>query len=106
LRTIVLVSIMVIVGCKSPPDRIAYNTIGSIDATATAAYDGYADMVISKQIGTNDLTKVSHAYNDLKHGLLIAATSSAQGTNALVPLNLFSNATELANLIIQVEGNK
>lgn len=90
------------VGCQSTPDRIAYNTIGGIDSAAKLSYDDYVDLVIAKKLTTNDLAEVSRDYNDLHQVLLIASITASQGTNSIVPSNLFTNSLNFANLIIRV----
>lgn len=93
-------------GCKSPPDRIAYNTIGSIDATATKAYDGLADEAIQFKVSSNDLRTASVVYDDLHKSLYLAAVTASEGTNSIAPANLLSNSLAFAQLVLTIEQKK
>lgn len=93
-------------GCTTSSQNTAYATIGSIEATAQTGYDGYAALVINGTVSTNSLPTVSQAYNQLQADLLLAATISSSGTNALATTNLVAEAAQLATVISTAEAIK
>lgn len=95
---LILVSCLMI-GCQTPPDRIAYNTIGSVEDTATAAYDGYVGLVINHTLPTNDLPRASQTFNQVQGGVTLAATTAKNGTNALSPAYLTAELNDLLALL-------
>lgn len=87
-------------GCLSTSQQTtAYNTIGSVEATANVAYDDYATLVIKGTISTNTVPQVSEAYNQLQADALLATTLASQGTNTLAPANLTADLSSLAGVI-------
>ena len=98
--------IVAIVGCSTTAQRTAYNTISSIDATATVAVDGYYTLVLQGKVPTNSVPAVSKAYNELKLAEQVAETASQAGTNALAPANLILEASQLGTLIQTIETTK
>lgn len=94
------------VGCQSPTDRIAYNTIGGIDVTATKAYDGLSDEAIQGKVSSNDLHTASVVYDNLHKSLYLAAITASEGTNSIAPANLLSNSLAFAQLVLTIEQKK
>ena len=99
--------ILVFVGCATKsPQVTAYQTIGSIDATATTIMDQLDAAAIRGQIPTNDIPKASQAYNDLHQALLFASIASEQGTNAVAPSNLATNLFNLTQIVAGIMAQK
>ena len=92
-----------IVGCNTTQQRVAYNTIATIEQTATLAVDDYFTLVINGTIKTNSVPVVSKSFNYLQAAGKLAADASESGTNALAPSSLVIEATDLGNLISTVE---
>jgi len=88
-----------ICGCTTSQQRVAYNTIYSVQQAADAAYDGYCTAVIKGIARTNEVPQVSIKYNQLHSALLLAAVTSQNGTNALAPEALTSELVDLTSLI-------
>ena len=92
-------SAFVFVGCTTPQQTVAYNSIASVEATANAAIGGYYTLVVRGAAPTNSVPAVSRAYNTLQAACTLAAAASQAGTNALASDTLNSELTDLVNLI-------
>lgn len=90
---------IVTTGCHTPPQRTAYNSIFSVEQTASAAVDGYYAAVIHGQARTNEVPKVSAAFNDLQAACTLAASVDRAGTNAIAPAALTTELLQLTSLI-------
>jgi len=88
-----------LVGCSTPQQRVAYNTIFTVEQTASAAVDGYYAAVIKGLATTNEVPQVSQAYNHLQIACTIAASTTEAGTNVLAPANINIELVQLTNLI-------
>lgn len=89
----------ILTGCKSPPDRIAYNTIGSLDTVAKTTYSGYLSSVLHGLARTNEVPEISLRYNQVEGGLLLTATISSEGTNSIAPQDLVSNVVSFVTYV-------
>jgi len=92
-----------IVGCSTASQRPAYNTIFSVEQTATLAVDDYFKLVIKGTLTTNGVPAVAKGFNDLQAAGRVAAAVSESGTNALAPASLIIEATALGSLIQNIE---
>lgn len=104
----VVVAFVVIatVGCSTAAKRTTYNTIATVEQTATVAVDSYYGLVLRGMLPTNSVPTVSKAFNDLQAAGLLAAITSQNGTNALAPASLVLEASQLGALIKTIESNK
>jgi len=93
------ICIVVVVGCKSTPQTIAYNTLYSVEKATTAAYDGYVDLVIKGKTTTLYVPTVSKAYDHFQASFLIALDAVQFNTNSLSPASLTVESQDLINLI-------
>ena len=93
----------VFVGCTTSTQRTTFNTIASVEATASASVNAYYTAVLKGQASTNGVPLVSNAFNDLQASLTLAAAADQAGTNALAPANLTAELTDLLNLINTVK---
>lgn len=103
---IILIATFVFIGCKSPPDRIAYNTIASVEQTASVAVDGYYSLVIQGTVKTNGLPDVSLKFNQLQAAATVAANVGSAGTNSLAPAALVQELADLTAFISTLETKK
>lgn len=87
------------IGCATNSQRTTFNTIASVEATASAALDAYDQAVISKKITTNSVPQVSEAFNALQQAATLAAAVDQSGTNALAPSALSAELTQFVTLI-------
>lgn len=98
-----LLIIELLSGCAGGPQRTTFNTIGAIDATATASITELFKEAINHEIPTNNVPEASLRYNQLHAALLIASVTAQNGTNALAPAALVQEASELGAFIITLE---
>jgi predicted neuraminidase len=91
-------------GCTTAAQRTTYNTIATVEQTATAAVDGYFSLVIKGTVTTNAVPIVAKSFNDLQAAGKLAADASEAGTNALAPASLILEATDLGNLVQTIEA--
>jgi pectin methylesterase-like acyl-CoA thioesterase len=95
-----------LVGCTTTQQTTAYNTIATVEQTATVAVDDYYTLVFQGKVSTNSVPQVSQAYNNLQAVAALAATATQSGTNALASANLVIEASQLGTLIQTIENNK
>jgi hypothetical protein len=89
--------------CTTTQQRTAYNTIFTVEQTATVAVDGYYTLVIKGTLNTNSVPIVSKSYNNIQAAGKTAADAAQAGTNALAPASLIIEVTDLGHLITTVE---
>ena len=97
-----LLACAVFVGCNTTQQRTAYNTIFSVEQTASLTVDGYYALVIKGVVTTNDVPQVSKIYNDIQASGTLAAAGSQFGTNALAPASLIAELSSLTSLITTI----
>lgn len=89
-----------VTGCaNNNPERIAYNSIYSVAQGGRTAYRIYIGQVISGQVKTNDVPRVSAAYDALQNSVLLAAQLAKGNTNAIAPSFLEENSQAFLNLV-------
>lgn len=91
-------------GCTTSQQRIGYNTIYSLEKVTTAAYDGYIGEVIQGRTPTNDVPKVSKAYNSFQTAMIVAIDGVEFNTNSLAPANLERLSQDLFDLIRSINA--
>lgn len=89
----------VVVGCKLTPQKVAVNTLFSLQKTTVAAYDGYIGEVIAGRVKTNGVPAVSKKFNQFQAATLVALDGVEWNTNALPPANITLLSSDLLNLI-------
>lgn len=85
--------------CTTPAQRTAFNTIFSVEQTATLAVDDYFTLVIKGVLTTNSVPAVANSYNTLQVAGQLAASASQLGTNGLAPASLVLEAANLGAII-------
>lgn len=70
-----------LIGCASQ-SRVTYNTLASVEAVTTGAYDTYLKGVINGYWKTNDVPQVSKDYNVFKLVWAEAVAIAQWNTNA------------------------
>lgn len=93
-------------GCTTSQQTTAFNTLYTVEHTTVAAYDGYLTSVIKGTTATNDLPKVSKAFNTFQKSFLVALDAAQFNTNALAPASLVTESQDLLNLLTTVKGKK
>lgn len=94
------------ISCSTSSQKTAYNTIATVEQTATLGVDDYYKLVLAGTVTTNGVPAVSKAYNDLQAAAQLAASVAASGTNALATGSLVIEASNLGNLITALEASK
>lgn len=90
-------------GCTSGPQRVAYNTLWSVEQTTTAAFDNYLQQVIKGNVSTNDLPNISQKFNAFQASMQVALDGVQYNTNAIAPANLQVLSADIINLIHAVK---
>lgn len=106
-KLILTVSVgLLLMGCSTTQQRTAYNTIFTVESTATTAVQTYYGLVLQGTVSTNGVPIVSKAFNDLQAAASLAEVTSEQGSNALASASLVLEASSLGALISNLETNK
>jgi len=92
--------------CNQNQQTATFNTLYSLEKSTVAAYDGYLAAVLAGQARTNEVPKISHAFNDFQAAMVLAADTDQAGTNALAPPALVAQSADLLNLITVAKGAK
>lgn len=94
-----LIAFSVPFGCTSTQQTVAYKTLYGIEVATTGAYDGYTASVIKGLLPTNNVPKISHAYNDFQSAMGVAVALAQNNSNAIAPPALVSQSTAVIQLI-------
>lgn len=105
LACIVLLA-AIMVACNTTQQRIAFNTLYSVEKATTGAYDGYVDSIIKGVTSTNSLPKVSSLYNKYQASFIVALDAVQFNTNAIAPASLIVESQDVINLITNLKGKK
>lgn len=92
-------NLTILPGCKTSQQRIAYNTLYSVQSVTVGSFDSYVAQVIKGNIPTNALPEVSRKFNIFQASFLVALDAVQYNTNALAPDNLLVISGDLINLI-------
>lgn len=106
ISVIAIFAIGFMVGCKSTPQTIAYQTIGSLEGGVTAAYSGYVQAVIAGAASTNSFPTISKEFNDFQADAYAATVIAANGTNALSTTALTQESAAILSAIATSSTNK
>lgn len=81
-------------GCRTPSQqRRTFNTIWSLASVVDTSYKSYLDLVISGNLPTNSVPKVSRAYANFQLDLNVALLLVAGNSNA-IPTAALANSAE------------
>ena len=86
-------------GCTTSQQRVAHNTIFSVEQVASTAVDGYFAAVIKGKVSTNAVPEVTQRFNQLQAACTLAAATAEAGTNAIASSQLSTEAIDLAAFI-------
>lgn len=104
LTSILLAAILI--GCTMNQQKISYNTLYSVEKVTQGAYKSYLGLAVSGKVATNDVPKVSQAYNKFQVSMVVALDSVQFNTNALAPVSLQTESIDLINMINTLKGTK
>lgn len=106
LSLVVYVGLTLFYGCSTSQQRTAFNTLGTVETSTTAAVDGYFLLVGQGKVPTNGVPTVSRDFNKFQGAMLVALDVVQNNTNALAPTSLMQLSTDLINEIGQFKGGK
>lgn len=105
MKKIVLsVFLVALVGCSILQHKNTYNTLYSVEATTTAAVDGYFSLVAKGTLPTNGVPSVSTKYNLFQASFLLAIDAAQFNSNAIAPQALTVESQDLLNLITTIKN--
>lgn len=99
--SILLLSATVFSGCSllSRNQRTIYNTLGSVEETATATVQGYYVAAAKGFADTNGIPKVASAYNKFQGVMQVAVVLAQNNTNALAPDNVLQELSVVTSTV-------
>ena len=86
-------------GCTASQQRVSYNTLYSVEKTASTAVDGYFDAVVAGRASADGVARVSDAFNKFQASFLLALDAVQFNTNALAPESVVIESQDLVNLV-------
>lgn len=103
--SLLLLSLM-FAGCTSSQQTNTYKTLYGLEVATSAAYDAYSTEIIAGKVATNDLPKVSHAFDYFQSGMRLAVDAAQSNSNALAPSSLVIESQDIINIISTIKGVK
>jgi len=97
----ILLLMCVAATCNKNPQHIAYTSLFSVEQTTTAAYDSYITGVIKGEVATNDVPKVSRAYNTFQIAMQPAISGAQFNWTNPAPQNVIGLANEVITAILE-----
>lgn len=88
-------------GCNTTQQRVAFNTLGSVESTATAGVDNYYLAAAKGLAPTNGIPKVTSLYNKFQADMQVAVLVAQNNTNALAPTNIVAEAGALLTAVAE-----
>lgn len=104
-----LVAGFVLIGatCNPNQQRISFNSIYSAETAVNSSYSAYLDLVIAGKVPTNDVPKVSTAFNLFQKTVAEATTFvSTHPTNGVPPDVNIAAANVIATINVAKGGVK
>ena len=90
-----------IAGCSTTQQRTTYNTLASVEATATATVDGYFLAAVKGLAPTNGIPTVSKAYNEFQSTMTVAIDLAQNNSNALASSNVLQELSDVVKAVSQ-----
>lgn len=94
---------LLVVACTTTQKTVTYQTLNGVEVTTTAAYDGYIQTVIDGKTPTNDVPKVSHAYNTFQDRMNIAVIEAQYNWTNLAPNDVILLANKVLTAISEAK---
>lgn len=105
MKKLFLSSIAVVIllaACTTNQQKIATNTLFSLQQTTGAAVDTYDSLVIQGKLPTNSIPQVTKAYNQFQAAFLVALDGVQFNTNAVAPPALIIESQDVINLVTTI----
>lgn len=101
LLNIPLLSILLMTGCAflSHNQRTIYNTLSSVEQTATATVKGYYTACAKGFADTNGIPKVANAYTKFQGVMQVAVVIAQNNTNALATDNVLQELAVVTSTV-------
>lgn len=71
--------------CKTPQERIVYNTVSSVAISVNTAIDVYLKLAVNGRVSTNNLARIMSQYGEFQKVLRIAKLAVDGKTNTIAP---------------------
>lgn len=94
-----ILGLCLLIGCTTSQQRTNYNTLASVEATATATVDGYYLACVKGLASTNGIPQVTKAFNEFQGVMQVAVLVAQNNSNALAPANVLQ---ELSYVVASV----
>jgi hypothetical protein len=92
--------------CNKPSQQqLSFNTIYTVETTATATYDSYVSLVAQGKLPTNDVPRISKLFNKFQAYEQVALDLVHNNTNAIAPADLMTQGQTLVNEILVIKQN-
>lgn len=103
-----LFSIVLITGCGllSHNQRTIYNTLGSVEQTATATVKGYYTACIKSYADTNGIPQVASSYTKFQSVMQNAVLLAQNNTNALATDNVLQELASVTSTVATFSTKK
>lgn len=92
---IALMTVPMLSGCTTNSQRVAYNSLYTLEKATTAAYDNFIDLVIAHKVPTNDVPKVSQSFNTFQASMQVALQAARYDWTAPPPPAVSEAAAQL-----------
>ena len=86
-------------GCKAPVQKIAYNTMYSLQQSVVGSYDAYIALVVAGKLPSTNLADVSKKFNKFQTSYLRALDVVQYDMQAFAPAELVAEAGDVVNTI-------
>ncbi len=90
---------LILIGCTTSQQRTTYNTLASVEATATATVDGYYLACAKGFADTNGIPLVTRSYNKFQGVMQVAVLVAQNNTNALAPANVMEELSTVVQTV-------
>lgn len=77
------------------PQKATLNSIGTLQVSVHATYDGLVDLVVANQVEPKALKDASRILNEFNSATIVAVRNAPLGTNGVAPPNLLRLASDL-----------
>lgn len=99
----ILILALVLCGATCNKEKVAYNTIATVEQGVDASVKAYLDLVVNEKIPTNSVPRVMQAYDLVQLSVRAAIKASRGNSNAVAPVDLTTKAGDLQTLIFDAK---
>lgn len=88
-----------VAGCTTSQQRTNYNTLASVEATATATVQGYYVACAKGFADTNGIPRVTKAYNEFQGVMQVAVVFAQNNSNALASASVMQELSAVVSAV-------